>query len=212
MGLMTSDFPAKRFGVLMVVSGPSGSGKTTLCRKLRDAGSAVFSVSCTTRAPRPGEVDGFDYIFLTEEQFLAKVSAGEFFEYAKVHGNFYGTLKSSVSQQLLEGVDVLLDIDVQGAEQVRKCDDVVIRKCHVDVFILPPTFEELQQRLSSRGTEDSDKLAVRLSNAVHEISRWRNYHYVILSGTPSDDIQRFQAIMDVERLRTSRFLPSSSDA
>src|SRR6187431_518274 len=116
---MAFAIPQQRLGMLMLVSGPSGTGKTTLCRKLCDEGEAVFSVSCTTRAPRPGEEHGKDYFFLTEEDFVARIERGEFFEHANVHGRRYGTLKSYVIDNLQRGIDVLMDIDVQGAAQVR---------------------------------------------------------------------------------------------
>ena len=129
-----SSFPTRRLGVLMVVSGPSGSGKTTLCRQLADMGEGVHSIPATTRAPRFGEVHGEDYFFFSEEEFNARLNSGEFFEYAHVHGNLYGTLKSQVKQNLERGVDVIMDIDVQGAAQVRASEDEMIQRCHADVF------------------------------------------------------------------------------
>lgn len=131
-------FPTRRLGVLLVVSGPSGSGKTTLCRQLADAGEAVYSVSATTRPARPGEVHERDYFFFSESEFEEKLARGEFFEHARVYGNLYGTLKSFVKQNLESGKDVVMDIDVVGAAQIRACDDDLVRRCHVDVFILPP--------------------------------------------------------------------------
>src|SRR5215207_5987656 len=162
-------FPTSRLGVLLVVSGPSGSGKTTLCRQLADLGDAIYSVSCTTRAARSGEVHGKDYFFFSEPEFREQIARGEFFEHAEVHGNFYGTLKSFVKENLERGVDVVMDIDVQGAAQVRSCDDALVQRCLTDVFILPPSVEALKERLANRGTESAEKLALRLNNALTEI-------------------------------------------
>ena len=199
---MNVTFPGRRLGLLFVVSGPSGSGKTTLCKKACEAGEAVFSVSCTTRAPRPGEVDGRDYFFVTEEQFQEKARGGELFEYATVHGRSYGTLKSFVFENLERGVDVLLDIDVQGAEQVRACEDALLKKCLVDVFILPPSVGELENRLAGRGTESPEALALRMKNAIAEMNHWPRYQYTLVSGTREEDERRFRALLAAERMRT----------
>ena len=195
--------PQNRLGLLIVVSGPSGSGKTTLCRKACEAGEAVFSVSCTTRSPRAGEVDGRDYFFLPESEFLAKVERGELFEHAKVHNHWYGTLKSHVFENIQRGVDVLLDIDVQGAMQVRACEDELLKKCFIDVFILPPSVEELRSRLSGRGTEDPATFELRMANAVAEMEHWPRYDYTLVSSTREEDEARFRALIKAERMRTS---------
>lgn len=196
--------PGKRLGVLLVVSGPSGSGKTTLCKRLREDGEAEFSVSCTTRAPRDGEVDGRDYYFLDEGEFLRRVEAGEFFEWARVHGNLYGTLKSAVSAKLELGVDVMLDIDVQGAALVRRCEDELIQRCLVDVFILPPSVEELDARLAGRGTESPERHALRMANALGEMAHWREYQYVLVSGTQVEDYAKFRSLLIAERMKVAR--------
>lgn len=193
--------PQHRLGLLIVVSGPSGSGKTTLCRKAADAGEAIFSVSCTTRAPRPGEVHGRDYFFLSEAEFQEKIRAGELFEYAQVHGRWYGTLKSFVRENLERGVDVFLDIDVQGAAQVRACDDEILKRCHLDVFILPPSVDELRNRLAGRGTEDAAAFELRMTNAIAEMQHWQKYDYVLVSSTREDDEARFRALLKAERMR-----------
>lgn len=194
--------PQKRLGLLIVVSGPSGSGKTTLCRKAADGGEAIFSVSCTTRAPRAGEVNGKDYFFVSESQFQAKITAGELFEHAHVHGRWYGTLKSYVIDNLKRGVDVFLDIDVQGAAQVRACDDEILERCHLDIFILPPSVEELRGRLANRGTEDAAAFDLRMTNAIAEMEHWPKYDYTLVSGTREEDEARFRAILTAERMRT----------
>lgn len=197
-------FPTQRLGVLLVVSGPSGSGKTTLCRKLADMGEVVYSVSCTTRAPRPGEVHGRDYFFFSEQEFEEKIAHGEFFEHARVHGNLYGTLKTYVKQNLERGVDVVMDIDIQGAAQVRACDDDLVQRGLVGVFILPPTVESLKERLANRGTEDHEKLSLRLKNALTEIEHWHHYDYALVSGTREHDLDRFRALLLAERMRVGR--------
>jgi guanylate kinase len=195
--------PASRLGLLIVVSGPSGTGKTTLCRKVCAEGKAVFSVSCTTRPPRPGEVDGKDYFFLTEEDFLARVDRGELFEYARVHNRWYGTLKSYVFDNLRRGVDVLMDIDVQGATQVRGCEDELVEQCLTDIFVMPPSLEELRARLSGRGTDSAEVVELRLKNAESEMQHWRDYRYCLVSDTRESDESRFRAIIEAERMRSS---------
>ena len=190
----------------MVVSGPSGSGKTTLCRKLADMGEVVYSVSCTTRAPRPGEVHGRDYFFLSEAEFEDHIQRDEFFEHARVHNNYYGTLKTYVKQNLERGVDVVMDIDIQGAEQVRACNDELVQQCLTDVFILPPNVDALRERLANRGTEDDERLQLRLTNALTEIARWPQYRYALVSGSREHDLDRFRALLLAERLRVNRYL------
>ncbi|HSI62819.1 MAG TPA: guanylate kinase [Candidatus Saccharimonadia bacterium] len=203
---MSADFPAKRLGVLMVVSGPSGSGKTTLCRKLADLGEVVYSISATTRAPRPGEAHGRDYYFFSEEEFQENVARGEFFEHARVHGNLYGTLKTYVKANLERGVDVVMDIDIQGAAQVRACADELVQRCLVDVFIMPPSVEALRERLAGRGTEDHEKLSLRLQNALTEIEHWHEYQYALVSDTRELDLDRFRGLLLAERMRVQRLL------
>jgi guanylate kinase len=208
---MSTGIPQKRLGMLLVVSGPSASGKTTLCRRLSDQGEAVYSISCTTRQPRAGEEDGKDYFFLSDEDFVQRIERGEFFEHAHVHGRRYGTLKSFVTDNLLQGVDVVMDIDVQGAAQVRACKDALVQMCLVDVFILPPSVEELRQRLSGRGTETEQAAQLRLDNAIAEMQHWREYSYTLVSGSREADAARFRAMVDAERMRVVRLLPAAAD-
>jgi guanylate kinase len=193
-----------RTGILLVVSGPSGSGKTTLCRRLADAGESHYSISCTTRSPRPGEHDGFDYHFLDRSDFEKRLAAGAFLEHALVHGNFYGSLKSEVIGHLEAGVDVVMDIDVQGAEQIRDCADPLIRRSLVDLFVMPPNEEELRKRLSGRGTDSEETIALRMSNALDEMKNARDYTYVLLSSTREEDYSRFLSLVTTERMRASR--------
>ncbi len=194
----------QRTGILLLVSGPSGSGKTTLCRRLADEGEARYSTSCTTRAARPGETHGHDYYFLSREEFDQKIAAAEFIEHATVHGNSYGTLKSEVLTHLTNGVDVVMDIDVQGASQVRACQDAAIQLALVDLFVMPPSDEELRARLTGRKTDSEEVIALRMKNALEEMSHWTTYQYRLLSATREEDYSRFKALLTAERLRVSR--------
>ncbi len=194
-----------RGGILFVISAPSGSGKTTLCTALRQTRDFVYSVSCTTRPPRPGEIDGEDYHFLSTEQFRTHVEAGDFLEHANVHGNFYGTLRHNVLGHLLMGVDVLIDIDTQGAGAIRADGNQDIQQALADVFIMPPSREELRRRLTKRGTETPEQIERRLSDAAREVTRWRDYRYTIISGSVEEDLAKFRAIMRAERYLSRRF-------
>jgi guanylate kinase len=194
----------RRQGILFVISAPSGTGKTTLCENLRATPDFIYSVSCTTRLPRAGEVDGTDYHFLSREDFLSRASRGEMLEYAEVHDNYYGTLKATVKEALAQGTDVLLDIDVQGASAIRKSDDPMVRDSLVDVFIMPPTIEELEKRLRKRGTETEEQMERRLTTGREESKLWRLYKYTILSGSMEEDLIKFRAIMRAERYLSRR--------
>ena len=193
-----------RSGILFLVSGPSGSGKSTLCRRLAAEGEAEFSVSCTTRQPRFGETHGKEYFFLTEPEFAEKVAAGDFLEHALVHENHYGTLRSEVVDRLAVGTDVVMDIDVQGAAQVRSCADPAIREALVDLFVMPPDEEELAARLRGRGTDSDEVIELRLRNAIDEMHHWPEYRYRLLSGRPEKDYAQFKALLFGERMRVSR--------
>lgn len=196
--------PFARRGILFVLSAPSGAGKTTLCNALRCAPDFFYSVSCTTRAARPGELDGKDYHFLSKQDFETKISHGQFLEHACVHGNYYGTLRESIVEKLQAGHDVLLDIDVQGAAMVRQNADATLRADLVDVFIMPPSLEELRRRLLKRGTESEEQLALRMANAEQEMQSWNQYAYTIVTGTPEEDLLNFRAIMRAERAASRR--------
>lgn len=190
---------SRQQGILFILSGPSGAGKTTLLESLEANRDFVYSVSCTTRAPRPGEIDGRDYHFMTGEEFRRRLDQNEFLEHALVHGNYYGTLREAVMNHLAKGVDVLLDIDIQGAAMVRAHGDGEFLDHIADVFITPPGIDVLRARLKKRATETGESLALRLKNATEEMRCWRAYRYTILSTTPEEDCRRFRAIMDAER-------------
>jgi guanylate kinase len=195
----------RRTGILFVISAPSGGGKTTLCGALRQKQEFVYSVSCTTRQPRPGERDGEDYHFISREVFEEKALADEFLEHAEVHGNFYGTLKQPILDHLARGEDVLLDIDIAGAESIRACTEPVIQNALTDIFLMPPGLDELRFRLEKRGTESPEEIQIRLHNASTEMSHWNHYRYLIVSRSIEENLASFRAIVDAERCRTRRY-------
>jgi len=173
-------------------------------RKL--APSLEFSVSSTTRKPRPGEVDGVDYNFLSREEFEASVARGEFIEHAEVYGNLYGTPRAEIANRVLEGRDVLLDIDVQGAARIRekaKSDDILAR-CFEYVFIGPPSYDELERRLRSRDTETEEAIRIRLETARTELERWRDYDFLIINKTVDATVADLRAFIDIMRKSTKR--------
>lgn len=189
-----------------MLSAPSGAGKTTLCDALRQTPDFTYSVSCTTRGPRPGEIDGADYHFLSEKEFLERLENDEFLEHAFVHGNRYGTLRETVLRNLGNGIDVLIDIDTQGAEMIRNSGNAEIRAAVADVFIMPPNLEELERRLIKRGSETPEQIEMRLKNADAEMELWRDYRYTIISGSVEEDLQKFRAIMRAERYLSKRLI------
>jgi guanylate kinase len=193
-----------RTGILFVLSAPSGAGKTTLCDALRQTPDFVYSVSCTTRPPRAGEIEGEDYHFISEGDFLARVEAGEFLEHARVHQHSYGTLRGPIIANLQGGVDVLIDVDIQGAAAIRNFDDPTIQQALCDVFIMPPDLDELRRRLTKRGTETPDQIAIRIETAAREMELWRDYRYTIISKSMEEDLQKFRHIMGAERYLSRR--------
>lgn len=195
-----------RYGILFVVSAPSGAGKTTLCDALRQTPDFVYSVSCTTREPRAGEIEGEDYHFISEKEFLARAGAEEFLEHARVHGKYYGTLRDPVVSNLRKGVDVLIDIDTQGAASIRQFNDPFVRQALADVFIMPPDLEELRRRLTKRGTENEAQIELRLQTAAREMELWRDYRYTIISRSMEEDLQKFRQIMGAERILSRRLI------
>jgi guanylate kinase len=193
-----------RAGCLFIVSGPSGAGKTSICTpalaELQDIG---LSVSVTTRAPRGGEVDGIDYRFVDEAEFDRLLAADGFAEWAEVHGNRYGTARTVIDAALGDGQDLLLDIDVQGARQMKAAypDSVAI-------FLLPPSKEHLRARLEGRGTDTPETVTRRLDNACREIAAIDGYDYVIVNDDLALSVRQFLAIVQAERQRTLRLLAS----
>ena len=192
-----------------MLSAPSGAGKTTLCDALRQTPDFVYSVSCTTRPPRAGEIEGEDYYFLSEAHFLAQIEARDFLEYAKVHGSYYGTLRDPIRTSLDGGVDVLIDVDIQGAAAIRTFEDQFIRQALCDVFIMPPDLEELRRRLMKRGADTAEQIELRLVNAAREMELWREYRYTIISKSMEEDLQKFRHIMGAERYLSRRLVLSS---
>ncbi len=177
-------------GRLFVISGPSGTGKGTICKELIKDEKIRLSVSMTTRNPREGEVHGVSYYFATKEEFLQKIEAGGFLEYAEVFGNFYGTPKMEVLELLDEGIDVLLEIDVQGALQIKDVYPEVVL-----VFILPPSMEELRARLTGRGTETQDVVERRLGEAAKEISYVKQYDYAVINDDLDEAIENVKTVI-----------------
>lgn len=205
-GADRADEQCRRHGILFVVSAPSGAGKTTLCDALRQTRDFVYSISCTTRLPRPGEIEGEDYYFLSEEEFTHRIKAGEFLEHACVHGNYYGTSRETVQRNLSGGIDVLVDMDTQGAAMIRHGSNEGIQAALADVFIMPPNLDELRRRLIKRGTESAEQIEMRLRNAAAEMEVWRDYRYTIISGSVEEDLQKFRAIMRAERYLSKRLI------
>ena len=189
-----------------MVSAPSGAGKTTLVERIRRTSNLFYSVSCTTRGPRAGEIDGQDYRFLSDADFRERVEKGDFVEHAQVHGDHYGTLREPIVTNLETGKDVLIDIDTQGAAVIRNCGDPLIRDALADVFIMPPDLEELRRRLLKRGTETAQQVDSRLATAAREMEHWRDYRYTVISGSVEEDLQRFRQIMDAESYLSRRLI------
>ena len=194
-------------GELFILSAPSGAGKTTLIQALvaggfADLGGLAFSVSHTTRRPRQGEIDGRDYHFVDRAAFEAMVEADAFLEWARVHDNFYGTSCEEVLPRLEQGIDVLLDIDVQGAEQV-------IARCPAahGIFVLPPSYEDLERRLRRRALNDERTIARRLAVSLAEIKRYDRYHYVIINEDARRASEVLAAIILEKRHRRERMQP-----
>ena len=186
-------------GILFVVTGPSGVGKGTVLAKVREQRELYFSISATTRKPREGEQDGVHYYFLTKEQFEQKVAAGGFLEHAQFSGNYYGTPAEPVDRQLKEGKDILLEIEVQGAMQVRENRPDAVR-----IFLAPPSFAELEKRLTGRGTEDAEAIRMRLETAKHELTLAPQFDYIVVNNTVEQAVSDVLAIMQAEACRAER--------
>jgi guanylate kinase len=193
--------------LLVVISAPSGGGKTTLCQQLLEVRKDMArAITCTTRAPRPGEKEGVDYYFLDAATFLRRVQAGHFLEHATVYGNSYGTLRSEVLDKLRQGKDVLLNIDVQGAASIRDCvkEDDDLRRAFVSVFLTPPSLDILEKRLKKRDQDSPENIRKRVSVARQELAQWRHFDYLIISTSIAEDLRRMLAIVEAEKMRQSR--------
>jgi guanylate kinase len=193
--------------ILIVLSAPSGGGKTTLCQQiLAHHPEMVRIVTCTTRPPRPGEVEGRDYFFLDHTTFTQRLEAGEFLEHAQVYNNCYGVPRAEIINKFRLGKDVLLNVDVQGVATVcaRAAEDPLLAAALVTVFLTPATLEELDLRLRRRGTDSEAQLEKRLGVARQEIAQWRHFQYLILSTTIAEDVRRLEAIIEAERMRQNR--------
>jgi guanylate kinase len=191
-------------GLLIIVSGPAGSGKTTLCeRMLAEIPELWRVVTSTTRQPRGGEQDHVDYYFFDHATFEEKIADGHFYEYAHVHGNIYGTLKSEVQDKLAAGTDLLLNIDVQGAAQMRQTaqNDPLLQGQVVTVFIMPRSLEELEQRLRGRATDSEEQIQRRMQVASEEMQQHELYDHTILSGTRYEDFEALQKIYLAEQAK-----------
>ncbi len=193
---------APRRGLLLILSSPSGAGKSTLARRLMEWDPSLrFSVSATTRAPRPGEEDGREYYFRSRAEFEAMVAAGEMLEHAEVFGNLYGSPKGPVEAAMKEGRDTLFDIDWQGGQQIRNSS---LGRDVVSVFVLPPSIAELDRRLRSRGQDSDEVIAGRMAKSQSEISHWAEYDYVIVNNDIDQAFNDLLTILQAERMRRDR--------
>ena len=194
--------PGARRGLMLVLSSPSGAGKTTMSKRLLANDPQIgMSVSATTRPPRTGEIDGQDYHFVSQDQFDHMVAMGQFLEWATVFGNRYGTPRGPVETALAEGRDILFDIDWQGTQQLRQSQaggDLV------SIFLLPPSLEELEQRLKSRAADSEEVITQRMSRAADEISHWAEYDYILVNDDPGQCLHEIRSILTTERLRRER--------
>ena len=187
-------------GLLIVISGPSGAGKGTICKALIEKHKELYvSVSATTRQPRAGEVDGVNYHFTTKEDFVERIERNDFLEYAEVYGNYYGTPKSKVEEMLDKGVDVILEIDIQGALKVKENFEE-----GVFIFILPPSMEELKQRIIKRGSETPESLMTRFKSAYQELNYVSKYNYAVVNDEVHLAATKIEGIIAAEKCRVDR--------
>ena len=192
----------ERTGLMVILSSPSGAGKSTLARRLMDWDAGLrFSVSATTRAPRPGEIDGEHYHFTTRDGLLRMVAEGQMLEHAEVFGNLYGSPRGPVEQAMLAGRDTLFDVDWQGGQQIRAS---ALGAHVVSIFVLPPSLPELERRLRGRGQDSDAVIAGRMQKSRSEISHWAEYDYVLVNDDLDQTEARMRAILTAERLRRDR--------
>lgn len=201
MTVSIRSFTKRRPGIVFIVSAPSGAGKTTLTREVLSIYPEMsLSVSCTTRTPRDGETPGKDYDFVSEAVFKRMLAAGDFAEWAEVHGKLYGTPRRTLERRLRGGGDVLLDIDVQGARQIRRHYTSA-----VSIFVLPPSLDELRRRLAGRGTDARKTIDQRWNNARHEIQEIQGYDYFIINRDVDEAVKQLAAVIAAERLKVCRY-------
>jgi guanylate kinase len=196
----TSRHSADRRGILFIISAPSGTGKTTLCKQLTSTVPGLWhSISYTTRKPRPGEEHGREYFFIGESEFQQMVDRNEFVEWARVYGNLYGTPRKTLTDRIEQGIDVLLEIDVQGAIQVKKkFEDAV------SIFILPPSMQVLRSRLQNRASDTPEEILRRLQKVKEEVWSYREYAYVVRNEDLSQSLRELESVFLAERLKTKR--------
>ena len=195
-------------GLLIIISGPSGAGKGTICKSFMERNKNVaLSVSATTRTARAGEVEGVNYYFMSKEKFKEKIARNDFLEYAEVYDNYYGTPKSNVEEILESGKDVILEIDIQGALKVKENTEE-----GVFIFILPPSMEELKQRIIKRGSETPESLMKRFKSAYKEINYISKYNYAVVNDTVEVAVQKLEAIISAEKCRVDRIKDSILDS
>lgn len=193
--------------LLVLVSAPSGGGKTTLCRQLlRARRNMVRAVTCTTRPPRRGEKNGVDYYFLKDGDFLRRVQAGNFLEHATVYGNSYGLLRSELLGKLRAGRDVLLNVDVQGAASIREAakNEPELKHALVTIFLTPTSVSEIERRLKKRGADSPEVIRKRVAAARQEIAQWKNFDYLLISGSKQEDLRLALAIIEAEKMKVER--------
>ncbi len=193
--------------LLILISAPSGGGKTTLCHQLLSARPDMTrAITCTTRAPRPGEKDGVDYYFFEPAEFQRRQQAGEFIEHATVFGWNYGILRSELVNKLRSGRDVLLNVDVQGAATIREKaqSEPELKRALVAVFLTPPSIKVLEARLKKRAADAPEEIQKRLGIARQEIAQWKNFDYLLISLSVQEDLRRMLAIVEAEKMRAAR--------
>ncbi|MBY0462622.1 MAG: guanylate kinase [Alphaproteobacteria bacterium] len=188
-------------GVMLVLSSPSGAGKTSIVKELlKQESSIITSISVTTRPARPGEIDGHDYHFINHETYHQMLKAGELLEHAEVYGNFYGTLKTPVSEALSKGKDIIFDLDWQGTQQLSEA----ARADLVSIFILPPSLEELEKRLRKRAQDSEEVVKRRMASASHDLTHWAEYDYVIINENFEYSVECVRSILKSEKLKRTR--------
>ena len=200
-------------GCIFCLCGPSGVGKSSIIKKVKELNPELkFSISCTTRNIRKGEVDGIDYYFLTKQQFEKKIEHNDFLEYACVHNNYYGTLTKELIEKTANGKDLILDIDIQGFLNIKETikRDTTLAKKIVFIFIAPPKFSDLEARLNFRGTEDENSLIKRLETAKKELEHWQNFDYLIINDNLEKAIQHFNNIINLKFIKPQNLEPQNN--